>query len=569
MVVLLAVIALAPLPAVIEVANSLGQTKVVSGFDVPKPGQVNPGACSSATVNAKPAISLNKAGDPDDPNSVNGQCHPPDPPAPAPSGGPLHNKLIAFTSALDLIPGNDGGGDGIRGGIYVERADGTQQRKIITYATLRRSAVAHTFQEPDDHPSISPDGTKIAWASNRADTSQGLLEPERINWDIWVADINGENAHQLTSGPGLDSEPTWSPDSSKIYWATGSDPFFGQGDLDIWRMNPDGTGKEPIVAGPFTEFEPSISPDGNHMSFTRDFGGVAHKGYEIVVRQISPATETLITNNNGVDHDASWSASGARLFITSEKGNVKQPYGDIYRLNSSTGERISRTTNKLLSRGDPNVASDDSLIAAMEPLLPLARGPHVIDVIDLNGNNLGHVGGPGLVDIHPSVGPVVDTDGDSIPNYLESGSVGVPALDLPRKVRAGKSFDIAFGWEHPQAWRDLDSIEFFLTAAGRPVGAIRLLPQTGQLSAWDNALGGYAKAGTAGNRGTLRSGGLTLDLKRSRVTEVSATTITTRLRVKLSKQLAGHTFGVQVQGDDLDGDHQGEKLPGRQIRVRR
>ena len=242
----LALLVLAPLPFVLR-AVAATPASIEPFFRLPD-ASTGGGGCNGPAV---------QPGSPAGPGRP--VCAPPPPviPPATPSSGPLAGKVIAFTSALDLVPGNDGGGDGLRGGIYVVGADGSAPRKIVTYATLRRSAVAHTFQEPDDHPSISPDGKRIAWTSNRADTSQGLTEG-RINWDIWVADINGQNAQQLTTNVGVDTEPTWSPDGSKIYWVTGTDPFFGHGDLDIWRMNPDGSAKEPVIAGSRSEFEPDV-----------------------------------------------------------------------------------------------------------------------------------------------------------------------------------------------------------------------------------------------------------------------------------------------------------------------
>lgn len=557
----LAVLTLAPLPVVIR-SFAATRADVAPFFELPS-GALADGCGGPAVASAPPAARRAQA-------PATRPCAPP-PPVVPPSGqpsGPLAGKVVAFTSALDLVPGNDGGGDGLRGGIYVVGADGSAARKIITYPNLRRSAVAHTFQEPDDHPSISPDGRRIAWTSNRADTSTGVLDG-KINWDVWVADINGENAKRLTFGAGLDSEPTWSPDGSQIYWATGTDPFFGHGDLDIWRMNADGSGKTPIIAGPKPEFEPDVSPDGQRVAFTRDYGGVNFRGYEVVVRRLSPPAETLLTSNNDGDHDAQFSGSGARLFITSEHGNVKQPYGDIYRLDSATGAVISRTTNRVLSRGDPAVSADSKIIAAMQPLAPVSRGPHVIDVMDIDGKNLGSVGGPGLVDIHPSVGPRANADGDGTPDYLESGSVGRPRLKVPKRVRARRPFTVRFGWTHPKAWKKMDSMELLLTGRKGPIAAVRLVIGSLRLSAWNNRVGGYVRSRRPGRRGVLRSGSLLLDLRRSRVKKTSKKTITAVLRFRTTRALGGRRYGIQVQANDLDGDHQGERIARKRIRVLR
>lgn len=559
-VLVLAVVTLAPLPVALH-SLAAAPTSPEPFFTVPD-GAFGAGLCEGPAVQAAPSAR----------QPAGTACSPPPvvvPPAEQPTG-PLAGKVVAFTSALDLIPANDGGQDGLRGGIYVVGADGSAPRKIVTYATLRRSAVAHTFQEPDDHPSISPNGRRIVWTSNRADLTQGVFEPERINWDIWVADINGQNAQQLTTAPGVDTEPTWSPDGSQIYWATGTDPFFGEGDLDIWRMNADGSGKAPVIAGPRPEFEPDVSPDGKQVAFTRDYGGLGYRGYEIVVRRLSPAAETRLTSNNDGDHDAHWSGSGARLFISSEHANIKQPYGDIYRLNPANGEVISRTTdNPLLSRGDPAVSSDSKIIAAMQPILPVARGPHVIEVMDVDGNHLERVGGPGLVDIHPSVGVRADADGDGTPDYLESGSVGRPKLVVPARVRALRPFVVKFAWTHPVAWRTMDAMELVVTGPKGPIGAFRLLIGSGRISAWDNRAGGYVHAAVPGGRRILRSGGMRLDLSRTRVEKTSTATITAVLGLRMTRALQGRAYGIQVQANDLDGDHQGERIAGMRIRVGR
>lgn len=57
----------------------------------------------------------------------------------------------------------------------------------------------------DVMPKISPDGTRVAFASNRAG-----------NWDIFVMPINGGRAIQLTNNSADDLHPTWSPDGSRI-----------------------------------------------------------------------------------------------------------------------------------------------------------------------------------------------------------------------------------------------------------------------------------------------------------------------------------------------------------------
>ncbi len=551
------------LAAVVTVAGSvpfaeahLGHRAAApSGFQLPKGTQLNTGGCSAPGQLAGTAT---RAFDPNNPNI--GRCQPappPTPPATVPPG-PLENKIVAFTSGLDLsLDGN-----GFRGGIWVQSADGSAARKVIQYETFLRSPVAHTFQEPDDHPAISPDGTRIAWTSSRGDPNPGILGV--TNWDIWVADINGGNMQRLTTDPALDTEPAWSANGSEIYYAHGTDPFFGDGDLDIYKVPAAGGAVSPVVAHPdFDDFEPDLSSDGTRMAFTRDTFGQ----YEVMVTNLAGGNPVRLTNNDEHDHDANFTQGNDSLLITSEEGNVKQPYGDVYEIDATTGATVKRVTNFLLSRGDPNASANGQLVATMQPVAPITRSPHIINLVDRNGESLGFAGGSGVVDIHPNVGHMADTDGDGTPNYLESGSVGEAQLDLPKRARPGKTIDVTFAWDHPEAWRQLDGIELMLTSQGQPIGAIRLLINSLQLSAWENELGGYGLAKQAGEKGVLRSGGLELDLKRSKVINTSEQTITTELALSVTKKLAGRSYGVSVQAADDDGDHQGERLAGEKITI--
>ena len=75
----------------------------------------------------------------------------------------------------------------------------------------------------DAGPAWSPDGTKLAFASNRT------ADPDRnYNEDIWVvsADNADKGAHltQITTNPGEDHSPAWSPDGKWIAYVTQTEP---------------------------------------------------------------------------------------------------------------------------------------------------------------------------------------------------------------------------------------------------------------------------------------------------------------------------------------------------------
>jgi len=67
----------------------------------------------------------------------------------------------------------------------------------------------------DSEPAWSPDGTRIAFISNRTDSPD-----TNYNSDIWVVDADntdkGSQLRQITTNPGPDTSPAWSPDGKLI-----------------------------------------------------------------------------------------------------------------------------------------------------------------------------------------------------------------------------------------------------------------------------------------------------------------------------------------------------------------
>src|SRR5262249_22124182 len=72
----------------------------------------------------------------------------------------------------------------------------------------------------------SPDGTSIVLASTRhayaeslpdAETQQLAADPSRFV-DVYVMDADGGNPRRLTTTPGYDGGPFFSPDGTRIVW---------------------------------------------------------------------------------------------------------------------------------------------------------------------------------------------------------------------------------------------------------------------------------------------------------------------------------------------------------------
>lgn len=104
----------------------------------------------------------------------------------------------------------------------------------------------------DVQPRFSPDGERVAFASNRAG-----------NWDIWLVRRDGSVLSQLTRERADEVAPTWAPDGRQIAYSVWS-PRASQ--WEIWVMDVEHPGvRRFITQGMF----PAWSPDGKRIAFQR------------------------------------------------------------------------------------------------------------------------------------------------------------------------------------------------------------------------------------------------------------------------------------------------------------
>jgi len=127
----------------------------------------------------------------------------------------------------------------------------------------------------DAHPAWSPDGHLIAFASNRSKP-----DPDRTyNTDIWVVAANntdkGAQLTQVTTNPGDDDTPSWSPDGKLIAYITQLDSHLFQYATHHVAVSPAAGGQSRVLTQSFDRnaTEPRFSPDGNSIYFIADDDG--------------------------------------------------------------------------------------------------------------------------------------------------------------------------------------------------------------------------------------------------------------------------------------------------------
>ena len=130
-----------------------------------------------------------------------------------------------------------------------------------------------------------PDGKHIIYASTHASSSECPAPPKphdgKYLWavypefDIYIADLNGNIVKQLTNTPGYDAEAVVSPDGKKIAFTSTR-----SGDLELWTMDIDGTNLKQITFG--------LGYDGGSF--------FSHDSKKLVFRSSRPKTEAEIAD---------------------------------------------------------------------------------------------------------------------------------------------------------------------------------------------------------------------------------------------------------------------------------
>ena len=169
-------------------------------------------------------------------------------------------------------------------------------------------------------------------------------------WKILLKGAQADDARQLTTGPGDDIQPAWSPDGRTIAFVKAADEQtrLRPGDVlsgqyeggDIWMLDVDGGEAHKVLE---EAFNPDFSGDGEHLAFDASYAGPRRiwitDGRGRNPRQVSTDTSEAVAHTM-----PSWSPDGTRIVFQSME-NTKF---DLRVVTLASGETTNLTDDAFL-----------------------------------------------------------------------------------------------------------------------------------------------------------------------------------------------------------------------------
>ena len=149
-------------------------------------------------------------------------------------------------------------------------------------------------------PSFSPDGKKLVVTLGGVDG----------NLDIHVLDINSRRTTRLTTNRSIDTEGTWSPDGRYIYFTSDR-----SGGPQIYRVNANGGTPERVTYEGSYNARPRLSPDGKRLAMVHNDRG----NYRIAVMSLD-RKDLLVLSTGRQDESPSFAPNSDILIYATRQG---------------------------------------------------------------------------------------------------------------------------------------------------------------------------------------------------------------------------------------------------------
>ncbi len=227
-------------------------------------------------------------------------------------------------------------------------------------------------------------GTKVAYLTAQRQ-GQGRL------FSLIVSDQDGANEYTIMESKDPIMSPAWSPDSRQLAYVS----FEGSKSAIFVQTLRTGN-RFKVSSKPGINGAPSFSPDGRQLVVT--LGGV-DGNLDIYVLDITSRETRRLTTHRAIDTEGTWSPDGDYIYFTSDRAGGPQ----VYRI-AAKGGSPERITFEGSYNARPRLSPDGKRLAMVHN----DRGNYRIAVMDLDKKNL-LVVSKGRQDESPSFAPNSDS----------------------------------------------------------------------------------------------------------------------------------------------------------------
>ena len=203
--------------------------------------------------------------------------------------------------------------------LVLASALGVFQWSVLAVATGMPPAQAPSSSSPV----VSPDGTMVAFVSNRAG-----------NPDLFVVPAAGGTERQLTRTTEAEGRPEWSADGTRLFYAIGAQDLSRLYALEM------ATGRS-VEIGSLTARGATLSPDGARVAYTAG----TWQASRLAVADLDGRNERMLTTSGqtGVAWNARFSPDGQHLAFTGQDAE-KQLQVFVVSVNGAGFRQLTRFT---------------------------------------------------------------------------------------------------------------------------------------------------------------------------------------------------------------------------------
>ncbi len=209
--------------------------------------------------------------------------------------------LNAPTATKELVPVVPKNADEMV--IFSYEEDGYSH--LFAYIPNKMPLTRLTSNDWDDiTPAASPDGKKLAFASNR----NGF-------WDLYLLDLSSGETTQLTNTPEYESAPSWSPDGAFLAYETYHNDSL---EIVIGPANDPAHDTTQLTNSPAANYSPAWAPGGRQIAFISNG--------EVMLADLDKPEDQRFTNLSNTELAAEshpiWSPDGKNLAWASASQSV-------------------------------------------------------------------------------------------------------------------------------------------------------------------------------------------------------------------------------------------------------